>query len=285
MDSIEETLQHLLHDNPAGLAAAVAVVAVLILLVLRLASPSKPKTFLDPQVFKPLELSRIDVLTHNTKRFVFKLPEPRMRIGLPTGQHITFLAKDSDGKDVYRPYTPVTDDDTPGAVEFVIKLYEQGKMSQVLSSMKVGDSMQMKGPRGRFSYTRNMKRAFGMIAGGTGITPCYQVATAILKDPADTTKVSLVFGNVSEDDILLQQELEDLAAAHPDRFKVYHVLNSAPKGWSGGSGFITKDILRSRLPAPADDVMVLRCGPKPMNDAMKGYLDEIGYPEAAQFEF
>jgi len=67
--------------------------------------------------------------------------------------------------------------------------------------------------------------------------------------------------------------------------QVYHVLNSAPKGWSGGSGFITKDILRSRLPAPADDVMVLRCGPKPMNDAMKGYLDEIGYPEAAQFEF
>jgi cytochrome-b5 reductase len=59
-----------------------------------------------------------------------------------------------------------------------------------------------------------------MIAGGTGVTPCYQVATAILKDPRDTTKISLVFGNISEDDILLKQELEDLAAAHPDRFKV-----------------------------------------------------------------
>lgn len=60
-----------------------------------------------------------------------------------------------------RPYTPVTDDDTPGRVEFVIKVYPSGKMTQVMDKMKVGDSMLMKGPRGRFQYTRNMKRAIG----------------------------------------------------------------------------------------------------------------------------
>jgi cytochrome-b5 reductase len=286
MEAIEEALSALLHDNPLGLAAAVAVVAVLIFALLRLAGgSSKPKTFLDPQQFKPLELARIDTLTHNTKRFVFKLPDPKMRIGLPTGQHITFLAKDADGKDVYRPYTPTTDDDTPGAVEFVIKLYPQGKMSQVLSAMKVGDTMQMKGPRGRFAYKPNMKRAIGMVAGGTGITPMYQVAQAILKDPSDRTQLSLVFGNVSADDILLKAELDDLAAAHPGRIKVYHVLNNAPANWEGGVGFVTKDILAARLPAPAADVLVLRCGPKPMNDAVKGHLDALGHAEEAQFEF
>lgn len=45
---VEDALRALL-DSPAGLAAAVAVVAILILLVLRAASPSKAKTFLDPQ--------------------------------------------------------------------------------------------------------------------------------------------------------------------------------------------------------------------------------------------
>ncbi|KAI8470669.1 MAG: NADH-cytochrome b5 reductase [Monoraphidium minutum] len=283
--TLEDHLSNLLHDNPVGMACTVAIVAVLLFLVMRLASPSKPKVFLDPQQFQPLALGRIDTLTHNTKKFVFKLPDPRMRVGLPTGQHITFFAKDSDGKDVYRPYTPVTDDDTPGAVEFVIKLYDQGKMSQVLAKMKVGDTMLMKGPRGRFTYSRNMKRAFGMIAGGTGVTPCYQVACAILKDPKDTTKISLVFGNLSEDDILLRKELDELEQQHPGRFKAYHVLNKAPDGWEGGVGFITKDVLRSRLPPAAPDVMVLRCGPKPMNDAMKGYLDDLGYSEDAQFEF
>ena len=67
--------------------------------------------------------------------------------------------------------------------------------------------------------------------------------------------------------------------------QVYHVLNKAPEGWQGGVGFITSDIIRERLPPPAGDVMVLRCGPKPMNDAMKGALDGIGYAEDAQFEF
>jgi cytochrome-b5 reductase len=44
-----------------------------------------------------------------------------------------------------------------------------------------------------------------MIAGGTGITPMYQVAAAILKDPRDVTQLSLIFGNLSEEDILIKQ--------------------------------------------------------------------------------
>lgn len=36
-----------------------------------------------------------------------------------------------------------------------------------------------------------------MIAGGTGVTPMYQVAAAILKDPKDRTQVSLIFGNLT----------------------------------------------------------------------------------------
>jgi cytochrome-b5 reductase len=73
-----------------------------------------------------------------------------------------------------------------------------------------------------------------MIAGGTGVTPMYQVAAAILKDPADTTRISLLFGNLTADDILIKQELEALAAAHPKRFSVLYVLNTPPAIWTGG---------------------------------------------------
>jgi hypothetical protein len=44
-----------------------------------------------------------------------------MVIGLPIGSHITIAAKDAEGKDVMRPYTPVTDDSSKGHVDFVIK--------------------------------------------------------------------------------------------------------------------------------------------------------------------
>ncbi len=35
----------------------------------------------------------------------------------------------------------------------------------------------------------------GLIAGGTGITPMLQIIKAIIKDPEDDTKVSLLFAN------------------------------------------------------------------------------------------
>lgn len=44
-------------------------------------------------------------------------------------------------------------------------------------------------------------------------------------------------------------------------------------------------MVKERLPAAADDVMVLRCGPPPMNDAMKAILDKLGYSAAQQFQF
>ena len=44
----------------------------------------------------------------------FGLPSKAHVLGLPIGQHITFKFKGDDGAEVFRPYTPVTDDDTPG---------------------------------------------------------------------------------------------------------------------------------------------------------------------------
>lgn len=54
-----------------------------------------------------------------------------------------------------------------------------------------------------------------MLAGGTGVTPMYQVANAILKNPADKTKITLLFANVSADDILIEDELTNLQALSP----------------------------------------------------------------------
>jgi NAD(P)H-flavin reductase len=44
-----------------------------------------------------------------------------------------------------------------------------------------------------------------MLAGGTGITPMFQVLNAVLKDPKDRTRITLLYGNLTEDDILLRK--------------------------------------------------------------------------------
>lgn len=42
-----------------------------------------------------------------------------------------------------------------------------------------------------------------MIAGGTGITPMYQIIKSSLKDPKDRTQLRLIYANVNEDDICM----------------------------------------------------------------------------------
>jgi hypothetical protein len=45
----------------------------------------------------------------------------------------------------------------------------------------------------------------GRVQGGTGITPVLQVIAAVLADPKDTTQLSLIYANQSEDDILVRR--------------------------------------------------------------------------------
>lgn len=109
-----------------------------------------------------------------------------------------------------------------------------------------------------------------------------------MKNPLDTTKISLIYANVNPSDILLKSELDSLAKAHPERFSVYYVLNNPPEsGWTGGQGFVSKDMIEKHLPAPVQDGdslakgdhRMLMCGPPPMINAMKGHLKELGWPE------
>lgn len=261
-----------------------AVAAVLPFVYLCFKIATRRPVFLDASVFKELPLIDKKVLSYNTRLFRFGLPTKDTLLGLPIGQHITFKAKGDDGKDFFRPYTPTTDDDTPGHVDFVIKVYPEGKMSQHLDKMEVGQTMLFKGPKGRYQYQQGSLNAIGMLAGGTGVTPMYQVANAILKNPADKTEITLLFANVSADDILIEEELTNLQALSP-QFKVHYVLNKAPPGWTGAEGFITSDLIKKHFPPPGEGVKILRCGPLPMNKAMKAHLDALGYTPEMQFEF
>ena len=52
-----------------------------------------------------------------------------------------------------------------------------------------------------------------------------QIITQIIKDPEDHTKISLIFGNISEDDILCRERLEVLAHKHSD-FRTWFTLDN-----------------------------------------------------------
>ncbi|CAL9148305.1 unnamed protein product [Musa hybrid cultivar] len=245
----------------------------------------KSKGSLDPQNFKDFKLVEKNQLSHNVAKFRFGLPTPTSVLGLPIGQHISCRGKDNVGEEVIKPYTPTTLDSDLGYFELVIKMYPQGRMSHHFREMRVGDYLSVKGPKGRFKYQVGQVRAFGMLAGGSGITPMFQVTRAILENPTDKTKVHLIYANVTCEDILLKEELDSLARNYPDRFQIYYVLNEPPDEWNGGVGFVSKEMIKAHCPAPASDIQILRCGPPPMNKAMAAHLDDLGYTKEMQFQF
>lgn len=266
------------------LGFVVAIVAICAGAVYLYAS-KKPKGSLDPENFKQFKLVKRTQISHNVAKFRFALPTPTSVLGLPIGQHMSCKGKDGLGEEIIKPYTPTTLDSDIGYFELVIKMYPQGRMSHHFREMRVGDYLAVKGPKGRFKYQIGQVRAFGMLAGGSGITPMFQVARAILENPNDKTKIHLIYANVTFDDILLKEELDSLAATYPDRFSVYYVLNQPPEVWNGGVGFVSKEMIQTHCPAPASDIQILRCGPPPMNKAMAAHLDDLGYSSQMQFQF
>ncbi|KOS18406.1 NADH-cytochrome b5 reductase 1 [Escovopsis weberi] len=243
------------------------------------------KKILKPDVFQDFALEEKTIVSHNVAIYRFKLPSNRTVLGLPIGQHISIGAylpqPDGSSKEVVRSYTPISGDHQPGFFDLLIKSYPQGNISKYMASLQVGQTIRVRGPKGAFVYQPNMVRHFGMIAGGTGITPMLQIIRAIVRgrEAGDKTEVDLIFANVTQQDILLKEDLDALIKQDKD-IRIHYVLDKPPEGWTGGVGYVTSEMIAKWLPAPAADVKILLCGPPPMVSGLKKATESLGFNKA-----
>ena len=260
------------------------------------------KTPFDPNEFRGFKLIATRYETQDTRRFSFALESPTAVANVPIGSCIVCKFTDADGKDIVRPYTPISTNDTKGSFELLVKKYPKSKMGNYMFLMREGESLLMKGPYQKLKYTANMYSHIGMIAGGTGITPMYQVIRGVLDNPKDKTTLSLVYANNTRKDILLANELITLQKTYPN-FNAYFTLLEVPTRWLGGVGYVTAEIVKAFMPKPNEkNTMILVCGPPPMMKAisgdkdfsqggtptqgsLSGLLAELGYSSAQVFKF
>lgn len=280
-------------------ASAGAAISALGLASLSSTAFSEEKKFaLDPREFRSFKVRAVETVTHDTKRVVFELPSAEHEMGMKVASCLLAKAK-VDGKVVVRPYTPVNTNEEKGVLELVVKGYPTGKLSKHIVELKEGDELEMKGPILKFAYKPNQFKTVAFLVGGSGLTPALQVAKEIVRNPADKTKVVLVFANKTEQDIMLRDELDALAYMYP-QFSVHYVLDSPPAdgSWKGKTGYINKELVQELLPEPSKDVFVGVCGPPPMMNSLSGnkapdksqgeltgLLKELGYDQATVFKF
>jgi len=252
------------------------------------------------QGFVSLALDQVENINHNTKKFRFRFENPDDVSGLTVASALVTKYKGPEmEKPVIRPYTPTSDEDERGFLDLIVKKYPNGPMSEHLHDMKPGQRLDFKGPIPKYPYEANKHNHIALIAGGTGITPMYQLCRAIFKNPADKTKVTLVFGNLTEEDILLKREFEDLEQEFPQRFRAFYMVDKPTEKWQQGTGHITKDLLKTVIPGPKEEnVKVFICGPPGLYKAisggkkspkdqgdLSGYLAELGYSKDQVFKF
>ena len=252
-------------------------------------------------------------LNHNT--YIFTFDTQRRPVRLPVGKHMQLVAEGVTGTTVQRAYTPTAVYEN--AFDLLVKVYRPnerfpkgGAMSQYLEQLAVGAEIRVKGPVGRMEYlgsgefelmrphtsptavgtsagpltnpaqfpaVRKTFKHVAMVAGGTGITPMYQVIKAVEaeKGKGKGPTLSLIYGNQTPDDILLQRELETLA--ENKTVAVTLTVDRAIEGWKGLVGVMDQEKLVTNVPAPSDDTLVLICGPPMMNKVVRDTLEKLGH--------
>ena len=142
-----------------------------------------------------------------------------------------------------------------------------GGFTRRLGDLRPGTRVLAEGPFGRFSAAIRQRARVTLIAGGIGITPL----RALLEElPAAPGELALIYRVLAEDDLVLRDELEDLARTRGAT--VHYVV-----GDHRGVERLSAARLRELVPEIAAGDVYL-CGPPGMMRATQASLRAAGVP-------
>lgn len=230
---------------------------------------------IDPARFGPLTLVERTQLNHDTYKFTLSVPDAQSTLPqLPPGSHVQIRAQIGD-EVVIRSYTPTDIDTEASRMELTIKIYTPSLMGSHLLSLPMGSPISLRGPITTFApYHRFLARELVLLAGGSGITPMWQLMQAICSSPNDLTHMTLLYANRTQGDILLRAKIDALAARFPAKLSVhYFVAHDNNDAQSASQGRCRRGrITAEALPLPAPGSKYLLCGPEGMVAALTGEL-------------
>ncbi|MBW2268387.1 MAG: ferredoxin--NADP reductase [Deltaproteobacteria bacterium] len=161
--------------------------------------------------------------TYDTCSLVFDVPaEHEERFRYRAGQFLSFKVP-LGGKVLTRSYSLSSSPECDPKLKVTVKRVEDGRVSNwLIDEVKAGDTLMVVPPAGLF-VLNDKRRPITLFAGGSGITPCISIAKTALA--STDRKLRLVYANRDAASIIFEQELGELAAAHPDRFVIQHSLD------------------------------------------------------------
>lgn len=211
-------------------------------------------------------IAAVEHLSASTIRFSIALDKPAELDFLP-GQYVNVTVP---GTAQTRSYSFSS---APGAAlaSFVVRNVPNGLMSTYLGAeAQAGRPISFAGPFGSF-YLRPLRRPLLLLAGGTGIAPFLSMLDTLAAKDFEQP-VRLVYAVSNDHDLVELDHLDRIAAAHA-RFE-YVTTVSAAASTHPRKGYATAHVEPAWV--NGGDVDVYLCGPVPMVDAVRGWLDSAG---------
>ena len=180
-----------------------------------------------------LLVSDIELLSHDTKLFRFISAKPDKPLApFRAGQYVG-LTVEINGVRTSRPYSLVSSPNQLSYYELGVRKKEGGFVSPFLfENVKIGDIFEVTEPLGNLYYNPIFHgKDLIFIAGGCGITPFM----SMLRDISEKRlplNIWLIFGSLTERDILFQGELEDIQKRRSN-IKIKYILSEPTPEWKG----------------------------------------------------
>ncbi|HEX8021112.1 ferredoxin--NADP reductase [Mucilaginibacter sp.] len=171
-----------------------------------------------------LKVERIKWETPDTATFYLSSVEGNP-IPYTAGQFITLIFNHRQ-EEIRRSYSLSSSPDEPW-LAITIKRITNGEISRfMLAKIKEGYELTALAPAGRFTISdyQQQKDLF-LFAAGSGITPIFSQLKYVLNREGKS-RLILIYSNQNASSILFKEELDKLAAEHPERLIIIHLLSS-----------------------------------------------------------
>ena len=215
-----------------------------------------------------------DAVTHDMRHLVLRLVEPDWIKFFP-GQYMDFAIP---GTDEVRSFSMAnTTSRDGGLLEFVIKVYPDGRFSQFLAeTLAEGDRLEITGPFGVFTL-REGDNDLVFVGGGAGMAPILSLLRSMAERGLQR-KATFFYGARTRKDLCFESELRKLEQKLPD-FQYVPALSEPgdDDGWDGETGLIT-DVVKRRA-GDLRGAHAYVCGPPPMVEAALPLLETLGVEE------
>ncbi|MFT4804398.1 MAG: CDP-4-dehydro-6-deoxyglucose reductase [Cyclobacteriaceae bacterium] len=217
----------------------------------------------------PAKINRLELMNTDVMKVTLRLP-PTSSFKFISGQYVNLIKGT-----INRSYSIASSSSKNNELEFFIKKYENGLMSQYwFHEAKPNDLLRLEGPLGSFFLRETGKKNIIFLATGTGIAPIKAILDELKTNDFEAVtdkKIWIFVGARYQDDLFWIPE----TATH---ITYLPTLSRATSDWSGERGYVQDLVLREEI--DLTDAQVYACGSDHMIASARNLLTKNGLDES-----